>query len=354
VENVGHEARYLPAEAALHVGGDWYTVQPLSDGRVGMAVGDVVGRGLDAATVMGQLRSALCAFAERAGNVAESIEHLDAFARTVPGAMSTSVVAARVDVRSHTIEYSLAGHPPPVYVTPDGDVELLDDAIGRPLAILECAQTNRPLSTKHFPPGSLVLLYSDGLIEDRSEPLDAGLEGLLATVQRHWHLPLPMLSDAIVRDILFGRRREDDIALLALRSPTANDHLFLMKERASLASLGTLRGGLRSWLDRIDVPADIAHSVLVAVGEATTNAIEHAYPEGGGLLRVEASVDDGDLVCCVTDTGRWHDNSFRTARGNGLPIMQELVDNVRIDRRRTGTTVTLRTSLPARERTALA
>ena len=98
VEGAGHAARYLPAAARLDVGGDWYNAQRLVDGRIAIAVGDVVGNGLEAATVMGQLRSALSACAYRAGTAADVIETLDLFAESVPGAQAATTVLALVDL----------------------------------------------------------------------------------------------------------------------------------------------------------------------------------------------------------------------------------------------------------------
>jgi anti-sigma regulatory factor (Ser/Thr protein kinase) len=342
VEGVGHEARYLPAEAALHVGGDWYNAQRLADGRVGIAVGDVVGRGLEAATVMGQLRSALSAFADRSSTPAETLTHLDRFATQVPGAASTSVAFARVDIWGRTIEYSCAGHPPPVLVTPSGEVSLLDDAIGWPLAIRDTAIHERPTAARPFPAGSTILLYSDGLVERRGERLDVGLERLLGSARRNWKLPLPLLCDALIAENLAGRRRADDVALLALRSPASIDALFLLKERASSDGLSKMRAQLREWLSNRGIDGNDAYAILVAVGEAAMNSVEHAYSEGGGLLRIEATDARDEIICCVTDTGAWHDNAARATRGNGLPIMKELMHDVTIDRRSTGTSVTLR------------
>lgn len=347
VRGVGHEARYLPAEASLHVGGDWYTAQRLSDGRVGIAVGDVVGHGLDAAIVMGQLRSALTAYAGHATTTSETLTYLDDFARAVPGAESASIALARVDVWSHQIEYSLAGHPPPVLVSPTGKVELLDDAVGWPLAVRDDS-TARPMAAKPFPPGAMVLLYSDGLIERRNESLDIGLDRLCRVVERNWNRPLSALCDAVTASLLAGRHRTDDAAVLALRSPGANADLFLCKVDATPAGLTQARTELRSWLADLGVDPDDTMAILIAIGEATMNAVEHAYGATGGLLRVEAAALGNVVECCVTDTGRWHDNASRTARGNGIPIMRELMEQVRVERRRTGTTVAMRYRLATR------
>ncbi|MFE2137567.1 PP2C family protein-serine/threonine phosphatase, partial [Streptomyces sp. NPDC059466] len=125
--------RYLPAAGSLNVCGDWYDVVDLGDGRFAVAVGDVVGHGLEAAAVMGMLRSALSAAIRALERPAQALEVLGLYARSLEGALNTTVVKAMVDPRSHLIIYSNAGHPPPVLVHPDGTCMLLDDAVDPPL-----------------------------------------------------------------------------------------------------------------------------------------------------------------------------------------------------------------------------
>ena len=115
-----------------------------------------------------------------------------------------------------------------------------------------------------------------------------------------------------------------------------------MKLPALPDSVGRVRERLRVWLDNLDLDPEDQLAILVAVGEACTNAVEHAYGDRScKLFRVEASVDGEQILCCVTDNGAWKDNAARTARGNGLSIMRELMDTVTIDRRAAGTSITL-------------
>ncbi len=342
VENAGHSVRYLPAEATLHIGGDWHNTQQLRDGRIMIAVGDVVGRGLEAATVMGQLRSAVSACALRGSSPLDLLDCLDEFAAEIPGATSTTVVLGFVDVERQTLDYICAGHPPPVLVTPEGKVQMLDRATTWPLAIgdLERGQVG---ATVDFPPGSLVVMYSDGLVERRTEKLDDGFGRLMQAVQARSAWPLDALCDGVLDDMLHGQRRNDDIALLALRSPASTPELFLMNPRAEPNAVGRVRERLRSWLDALNLDPDDQLAVLVAVGEACTNAVEHAYGHTEhNVFRVEACREGTSIVCCVTDAGAWKDNAARAARGNGLAIMRELMDEVVITRRPTGTAITLR------------
>ncbi len=353
VDGVGHSARYLASESTLHVGGDWHNAQRLADGRILIAVGDAVGRGLEAATVMGQLRSAVSACALRCATPAQLLDCLDEFAAEIPGASSATIAIAFVDVERESLEYVCAGHPPPLLVSPEGAVRVLDGAVTWPLAVGCTARTATGTSVA-FPAGSLVLLYSDGLIAERATSLDARIARLADTVRTHWNSPIDALTDHIITDVLGGRRRHDDVAVLALRSPVAAPGLFLMTIEAAPAAVGRVRERLRSWLDSFSLDPDDQLAILVAAGEACTNAIEHAYGDGDAhLFRVEAAVEDGNVVCCITDTGTWKDNVARTARGNGLNIIRELMDEIHVDRRPTGTSVTLTFRPRARRETSV-
>jgi serine phosphatase RsbU (regulator of sigma subunit)/anti-sigma regulatory factor (Ser/Thr protein kinase) len=340
VAGAGHTSRYLPAESLLSVGGDWHNTHRLPDGRILIAVGDVVGRGIEAATVMGQLRSAVVACALRCNTPSELLLCLDQFAEDLPGALSTTVALAFVDVEAGTCNYVCAGHPPPVVVSPTGEVTVLDNAITWPLAV----GPQRPLglgATVPFPAGSMVLLYSDGLIERRREPLDEGIARVVRSVGANWNQPLDVVCDRVMDDALPASRR-DDVALLALRSPVSTRDLFLMKMNATSYAVGRVRESLRSWLDAHALSPDDQLAILVSVGEACTNAVEHAYASmDNNLFRVEACRRGDEIICCVTDSGAWKDNAIRTARGNGLAIMHELMDHVDIERRAGGTAVTL-------------
>jgi PAS domain S-box-containing protein len=343
VEGAGHAARYLPAAARLDVGGDWYNAQRLVDGRIAVAVGDVVGSGLEAATVMGQLRSALSACAYRAGTAADVIETLDLFAESVPGAQAATAVFALVDLAHDKVEYSRAGHPPPLLVSPEGCVEVLDGGSGWPLAVHR-RRAGRPAATAPFPPGSLLVLYSDGLVERRGESIDVGLQRLQRSIEQHWREPLEVFCDSVIADLFIDATQQDDIALTVLRSPVLSDVIFLRKVRADASALRDVRIELGRWLARIGMSEEDAEAMQHAVGEACTNAIMHAYEDASNLFRVEAALIDGEIVCCVADTGTWREHSeFR--QGYGLPIIQELMDDMQVVQRSSGTTVVMRRPL---------
>jgi PAS domain S-box-containing protein len=299
VEGAGHAARYLPAARSLDVGGDWYSAQHRPDGTIIVAVGDVVGKGIDAATVMGQLRSALSAAALRADTAAEAIDTLDAFADSVPGAGAATAVLAMVDLEARTIEYSRAGHTPPMLVLPDGSVELLDGGQGPPLALgLATSWGNAATS---FPDGAMLVLYSDGLVERRGESLDVGFERLAQSLQRHWTQPLERLCDRVLDDLFRDAPPRDDVALLLLRSPVVSDRMFLRKVRAVPSAPGAVCAELRRWFEQIGMQAPIADELEQVVLGHCLAATERAADTRAGLFRVEAAIVGAEVVCCVTD-----------------------------------------------------
>lgn len=210
-------ARYLPAVGSLNVCGDWYDMVDLGQGRFSVGVGDVVGSGLEAAAVMGQLRSALSA-ATRAldGGPAGSLDALDLHARSIARAIGTTAVKVIIDTSEGTLSYSCAGHPPPMLAHPDGTVELLDQATDTPLAA-RFRHTPRPQAETTFIPGSTLVLYTDGLVERRGENLDVGLSRLADSLTRHRQLDPDALDDALLADLGTGHEAIDDTALVVIR-----------------------------------------------------------------------------------------------------------------------------------------
>ncbi|MFF9915536.1 PP2C family protein-serine/threonine phosphatase [Streptomyces sp. NPDC013457] len=216
---VGHHpvaVRYQPAVDALNVCGDWYDLVDLPGDRIAVAVGDVVGHGLEAACVMGQLRSALSAAARVADGPARALEALGLYARSVEGAESTTVVNAFIDWDTHTITYSSAGHPPPALLDADGTVTFLDQATDPPLGV-RLEHVPRPEGSRAFTEGATLVLYTDGLIERRTEDIDTGLGRLAASLTRHGRAGPEDLAAALLADLLPSDGNTDDTALVVLR-----------------------------------------------------------------------------------------------------------------------------------------
>lgn len=219
---LGHHraaVRYRPATTALNVCGDWYDIADLpTPGRtaVAVAVGDVVGHGLRAAGVMGLLRSALSAASRVADGPAQALDVLGLYARSVAGAESTTAVSVFVDWTSRTLIYSSAGHPPPALCRPDGTVVLLDQATDPPLGARP-EHVARPQARTGFTEGSVLVLYTDGLVERRREDIDTGLDRLARSLARHRHADPDALADALLADLVPPDGLTDDTALIVLR-----------------------------------------------------------------------------------------------------------------------------------------
>ncbi|WP_210571120.1 SpoIIE family protein phosphatase [Streptomyces sp. GESEQ-4] len=209
--------RYRPAVGALNVCGDWYDLVDLVGGnRIGVSVGDVVGHGLEAAGVMGQLRSALTATSRVADGPAQALDVLGRYAHVVDGAESATAVTTFIDFDAHTITYSSAGHPPPALLHPDGRVEFLDRATDPPLDARP-SPIPRPEARITFTEGATLVLYTDGLIERRREDIDTGLSRLADSLGRHLGADPETLADAVLLELLPPGGATDDTALIVVR-----------------------------------------------------------------------------------------------------------------------------------------
>ncbi len=207
---------YRPAQAGLEVGGDWYDAFWLDDGQTtaALVVGDVVGRGIGAAAVMGQLRSAIRALASTGLAPGPLLDALDGFvARHRVGRMTT-VAHAQLDVASGRLRYACAGHPPPILLSPGAVAAFLWDGRSVPLDSVGL-RGPRNEGTAQLAPGDALLLYTDGLVERRAQPLDVGFEHLLAAVARHDGDDLAAMLAGIVGAM--DDDHSDDLCLLAAR-----------------------------------------------------------------------------------------------------------------------------------------
>ncbi|MFA7765961.1 SpoIIE family protein phosphatase [Streptomyces sp. NPDC048723] len=204
--------RYLPA-SDHDVGGDWYDVIPLPGGRTGLVIGDVMGHGVHAAAVMGQLRTAVRTLARHDVPPAQLLRSLDAVVADLGEDEMATCVYAVHDAASGGCVIARAGHPPPAVVTPDGAITFLDGPPGTPLGT--GGQDFRTEEVR-LPPGSLLVLYTDGLIEARDRDLDQGMAQLAGALQRV-EQPLEELCEGILR-LLLPCAQQDDVAVLLART----------------------------------------------------------------------------------------------------------------------------------------
>lgn len=334
---VDADGRYLPATRGVHVGGDWYDILDRPDGTVAFAVGDIAGHGLQAAAAMGQVRSAWRALALSTTEPSAILASLERFANSVEGAFFSTILTMLLDPSTNELRYATAGHPPALLIEPDGSTRFLEGGRSVPLGLpFELA---RAQAYERLTPGSILILYTDGLVERRDESLDIGLERLADTAARAAGESLEVLSDALLD--LVAEERHDDVALLAIGSRRPSGE-FRRSFPASANELSALRADLRAWLERSDLPMDTVDDVVLACTEAASNAIEHAYIGRIGDVHVVAQRQNGVLELSVSDDGRWRHPRPDDARGRGLDLVRALVRDVDVEQSEGGTTVRMR------------
>jgi anti-sigma regulatory factor (Ser/Thr protein kinase) len=314
----------------------------LADGRIGVVVGDCVGRGLAAASVMGQLRSACRALLLEATSPGRILTSLDGFAALVPGGRCTTVFCGILDPSTGELAYSSAGHPPAILVHGDGHVELLEEGRYTPLSVV--AGASRPEATATLPLGSTLLLYTDGLIERRGQSLDDGIDRAVAAVSAGRADPVERLADRIMPLLLPDGGYEDDVAVLLYRRPGPLE----LRLPSDASQLAPLRRNLRRWLGQLGLATQLIDDVLIATGEACANAIEHGYLLATGHeVALSAATSGVDLLLTVTDNGSWipQDRPPDPRRGRGLDLMRALMQQVEIDAGPGGTVVRMRTRM---------
>ena len=321
-------ARYMPGGA--DVGGDWYDAIPLEGGRLGAAMGDVVGHGIGAAALMGQLRHAMRAYALEGHSPAGVLDQLDRVVRSLDGSQMATLLYLVVEEDHSTVTFSSAGHVPPLVISPEGEAEYLETAPNPPLGVFE-SPTHKEM-TARLEPGSTIVLYTDGLVEERGVSIDQGLEALrLAASQDPCHPD--ELCDRLVDSMLAIHTANDDIAVLALRALPAAPPPLHLEIPSDPTQLGQMRRDLGSWLREAGAAGEVVDIIQMACHEACSNSIEHGYSFGDGVLWVDAELEEDRVVLTVRDKGHWVERgSEGTARyrGNGLPLMQALMDSVEL------------------------
>jgi DNA-binding response OmpR family regulator/anti-sigma regulatory factor (Ser/Thr protein kinase) len=335
-------SRYLPGSTEAEVGGDWYDAIQGPDGQLYLIIGDVVGKGVQAAAGMGQLRNALRAYILEGFDCGEALTRLNRLVDNLGRRQFATVVCVRFDPRTRGLHYSSAGHPSPVLAAP-GELGafLYPSALGPPVGALP--DVAYPTRKRTLEPGSRLLLYTDGLVEDRRHGIDSGLAELSTDVAK----PIEHVEDLL--DLLVAKAarqtRRDDIALLILEATEPRE--FVLQLPADATRLSALRRRLEDFLAAHEVPDVDIFDLTVAVSEAAANAIEHPIAPTEPIITVEASVDDEAVLVTVRDTGRWRPAVAAGFRGRGLELIGALSE-LAVARTDTGTSVTLRRPLSRR------
>ncbi|MFC8513672.1 SpoIIE family protein phosphatase [Streptomyces sp. NPDC057257] len=287
-------ARYLPTTAGLEVGGDWYDVIPLPDNHVALVIGDVQGHNAGAATLMGQMRTALRAYAVEGHPPDVVVSHANRLLVDLETDLFATCCYVDVDMEEGSAWYVRAGHLPPVLRHPDGSTEIPDAEGGPPLGVV--TQADFPMSLLRLQPGTVVALMTDGLVESAEADIDEGVDRVAheLAVSDPAHLGL-------VADTLLGNaHRSDDVALLLLRY----DGMALRPLRESWTvwrvpeAVGHARRFTRRTLRAWGVPADDMDGVLLVVSELVTNALVHT----DGRVRLDLTLLDHRMRVAVADS----------------------------------------------------
>jgi serine phosphatase RsbU (regulator of sigma subunit)/PAS domain-containing protein/anti-sigma regulatory factor (Ser/Thr protein kinase) len=367
-------ARYLAGAAGLQVGGDWYDVLPLPDGRVAFALGDVVGKGLPAASAMGQVRYALRAYAVLDPAPAAVLACLDDFFATRDDEEIVTLVYGVLDPADGVLTWANAGHPPPLVVSSRGkdasatgtgstSRTLSAVADGTPLGV----RSHRKEATLQLAPGDCLVLYSDGLVESRTRPVGEGLEALLlvATEPGLAEAPADDMVGRLLSRMLGPRDAEDDATLLAVRwlgaadmksraRPVADSserppHTASTKLRPEALASSSARRFLRSLLDRWSL-LELSDVAELCVSELVTNAVLHARTPievdvraGRGVLHVEVRDRGGHRI----DLPAPKEPGETLESGRGLYIVQALSSATGVRAGGHGTSVWFELNLPS-------
>jgi PAS domain S-box-containing protein len=340
IEGLELVPRYLPASAGAAIGGDWYDALERPDGRVALVVGDVVGHGLRAAATMGQLRNAFRAYGLVEASPAEVVARINRLVTSgVEEAMAT-VLYLVLDRETGEVTFTSAGHPPPLLLAPEG-ARFLDGGRSVPVGAADTAVFRE--GTAVLPPGSSLVLYTDGLVERRDVALERRLEDLARVASAPEH-DLERLCDRILSGVLGDRVPTDDVALLAVRPEPVALGSFKLSLPAEPGSLVVLRRRLGRFLHAAGASQVEAYEVTLTVCEAAGNAIEHAYGPADATFEVEAAFEEGQLLAMVRDSGSWRERRSQH-RGRGLKIIKGLMDEVEIATENGGTVVRMRRRL---------
>ncbi|MFE2092163.1 SpoIIE family protein phosphatase [Streptomyces sp. NPDC059460] len=292
-------ATYQPGGTDAAVGGDWYDVITLGAGRTALVIGDVMGRGVRAAAVMGQLRTAVRAYARLDLPPHEVLQLLDGLAAEIDASQIATCAYAVHDPNEGRLVYASAGHLPILVRDEDGSVRRAEDPTGPPLGTGGWIHTSGTIA---LPPGSTAVFYTDGLVERRSEDIDEGVAALERALSGAKGSP-QVVCDRLIRSLGVTAEHDDDVAVLVVQHPArtgANAELF---HNASLDLLGGIEaaprarafatGVLTSWR----FPAELCDLGVLAASELVANSLQHGTPP----MRLGLRRTDRRLIIEVTD-----------------------------------------------------
>lgn len=292
-------ATYQPGGKDTAVGGDWYDVITLGAGRTALVIGDVMGRGVRAAAVMGQLRTAVRAYARLDLPPHEVLQLLDGLAAEIDATQIATCVYAVHDPNEGRLVYASAGHLPILVRDPDGSVHRAAEPTGPPLGTGGWLHTS---GTVPLGPGSCAVLYTDGLVERRNQDIDEGVAALESAFAGATGSP-QVMCDRLIRTLGITDEHDDDVAVLVLQHPARTGHDAELFHNAALELLGGVEaaprarafasGVLASWR----FPVDLRDLGVLAASELVANSLQHGTPP----MRLRLRRTDRRLIIEVTD-----------------------------------------------------
>nr|WP_202437347.1 SpoIIE family protein phosphatase [Streptomyces sp. SID5910] len=322
-------ATYHPGGTEAAVGGDWYDVITLGGGRTALVIGDVMGRGVRAAAVMGQLRTAVRAYARLDLPPHEVLQLLDGLATEIDANQIATCVYAIHDPNEGRLVYASAGHLPILVRDETGTVQRADEPTGPPLGTGGWMHASGSIA---LTPGSTAVLYTDGLVERRNEDLDEGIAALERALSGATGSP-QVICDRLVRSAGVTPEHDDDVAVLVLQHPARKGAEAELFRNATLELLGGVEaaprarafasGVLASWR----FPADLHDLGVLATSELVANSLQHGTPP----MRLRLRRTDRRLIIEVTD-GDDHLPRRRRAEpgdesGRGIAIVATIATN---------------------------
>jgi anti-sigma regulatory factor (Ser/Thr protein kinase) len=340
----GFAVRYEPAVPPLEIGGDWYDVLPVGDHRIGIVVGDCVGRGLPAAAIMGQLRSSARALLLTGAEPAVLLEQLDSAASLIPNAYCTTVFLAILDTDSGVLQYSNAGHMPAILAAAGSGTTVLTDARSVPLAVRRDGP--RPQASQVLPQASTLMVFTDGLVERKHESIDDGIARAADVLVDTMRLPLDAVADALLGELAPAAGYDDDVAMVIYRHELVP---LRIESDATADKLAGIRRRLAGWLRAADVPDELAADIVLVVNEACSNSVEHAYRgHSVGTMLLEVDAVEGEVHARIRDWGSWKKPAVNPGYGGrGLILIRAISDSVELDCTPAGTTIDINFRLPA-------
>jgi anti-sigma regulatory factor (Ser/Thr protein kinase) len=314
-------------------------VLPTPTGGVGLVMGDVAGKGLAAASMVGRLRSALRAYALEGHPPARVVEQLNRLIWTEENdSQMATLIYVVVDPGAGELHWVNAGHPPPLLLTAARLPQFLEGGSSVPLGVLpfpEFQEVSVPIDGD-----ATVVLYTDGLVERPGEHIDTGLDRLADVVRGATNDP-QQLCDLLLAELVPEIGAPDDVALLTLRTMPIAER-FSVELPTEPEALASMRAVLRRWLQNAEGSEQEIAEVITACGEAATNAIEHAG--AGEPFEISGELDGRDVRIEVRDFGAWR-APREGDRGRGLSLMRALMDTVDVVPSPEGTTVRMERTL---------